>query len=235
MPTKSNGRSPSGVGNKRPRSSESERRSLPADSRQVAASPSSHTAQLSGATRNMRFMQRNNNRNSSNTNDLRTRHSMPSRMGADSSTMSLDPMNVDSTKLNERKSLIAEDKESMMHPNAVLKRPVVLPRLETATPLDMYGRNQCLVLGRRSFGGCNPITAANWYSQQQFLDHEEKQKHPGKNAKMASPEERRRYLDLAREARNDDTASSRQGNKRGGKQGISNNKKRGLDDVLHVD
>jgi M-phase phosphoprotein 6 len=236
MPSKSNVRSSSGVGAKRPRSADRERRSLPAKSRPAPASPPAHMTQLSGATRNMRFMQRSNSNNSSsNNNDLRTRHSLPSRMGTATSTLAVDSIQVDSTKLNDVKSLSTQENGSMTHPINVEERPVVATRLETATSLDMYGRNQCLVLGRRSFGGCNPITAANWYAQQQFLDHEEKQKHQGRNLKMASPDDRRRYLELAREARNDDSASSRQGKKHSGKQGISNSKKRGLDEVLQMD
>jgi M-phase phosphoprotein 6 len=218
----------SSKGTKRPRSAE-HTSTEPAQPTDVSStsSPSARTARLSGVTRNMRFMQRSSN--NGKVNDLRSRHSFPQRSkGPASATVesvvpSVDPETQD--------TYITSDMQENKATHVTLSNKISVTQWETATPLDMYGRDQCMVLGRRSFGGFNPITAANWYTQQQHLDHEEKQNH----GNDFSNDERRRYKDLAKRARSDDAESAKRVKRRFGKNGISNQTKRGLDDVLQLD
>lgn len=101
--------------------------------------------------------------------------------------------------------------------------------VERATPLDMYGREQCLVLGRRSFGGFNPVAAANWYAQNQ--EGQQQAREP----KASDAELLRRYKDLA-QGRDGNDRKPRSGSSKRAKQGISNNQNKrkigGLDKML---
>jgi hypothetical protein len=117
------------------------------------------------------------------------------------------------------------------HPGESFSNGVLVER---ASPRDMYGRDQCLLLGRRSFGGFNPITSENLYSQQATLDG----RRPKPSTTVADTESDQKliqkYRDLAR-GRNVNDRKTHSNNNSSHKKvsGISNQRKRkgGLDDM----
>jgi hypothetical protein len=207
-----------------------------ASSSTTSLSSSARTTQLSGVTRNMRFMQRGKN---NNINNNKARHSFPQtkqKIKMDETTESNVAANTftGAIEISTHSENIASQKMelTLKHDNnndkATIKTDI---KWEKATPLDMYGQNQWLVLGRRSFNGFNPITASNWFTQQQYLDRED-QRIKGTGI---TQNERRRYKELTKLVQNEDRneLSNKRG-KKDGKSSISNQKKRGLDDILKL-
>jgi hypothetical protein len=193
--------------------------------RSVEAAPT-RTAQLSGATRNMRFMQRHHSQS-----PQPAQHAPRQRAQRSSQNLSenRDCMELSSNHDHNvgHTPLAASDSPDESFSTGVL--------VERASSLDMYGRDQCLLLGRRSFGGFNPITSENLYSQQATLDG----RRPKQSTTVADTESEQKlmqkYKDLAR-GRNVNERKTHSNNNSNHKKasGISNQRKRmgGLDDMM---
>lgn len=153
----------------------------------TAAKPAA-ARQLSGATKNMRFMKRRSGgdphspqrpldeapptksnipkKTSSITEVMRGE---PSGLSTDASTALLREGDVQQS-VHEKMHHSGESSDEEMvdadnHASSCAALPLV--PVQTATPQDMYGWEQSVALGRRSFGGFQPVTAENWYHQQQ--------------------------------------------------------------------
>jgi M-phase phosphoprotein 6 len=103
------------------------------------------TAKLSGATMNMRFMKRST--------AVAATVVTKANSAPESTTATGDAPSNRQQQQDEHAA--ASD--------GIPRSATPTSRVEIATPLDMYGRDQSTLLGRRSFGGFNPITAQNWY------------------------------------------------------------------------
>lgn len=175
--------------------------------------------QLSGATRNMRFMQRNN----SHSPKQQAAHEKGGRVRVAQITVAaaaLEDTNETAAGISaagSADSVASPSGRAQQSPPPPDGLPVVVER---ATPLDMYGPDQCAVLGRRSFGGFNPAVAENWHAQRQ--DRQAAARAP----QRSDADLLRRYKDLA-EGRHGNERQPRSGTKRRSSQsGISNQTKR---------
>jgi hypothetical protein len=142
------------------------------------------TTELSGTTRNMRFMQRKT-----------------PKSGAEKEKPDADSLQSQqaTAALDSRESVVETEKS-----------------VQAATNLDMYSYNGSVPVGRRSFGGFNPVVASNWYSQQ-------KEKTSKKEIKISDEELLRRFA-TGRSGMNKKRQSPGKGTKNQGK--ISGSKKR---------
>jgi hypothetical protein len=171
-------------GTEKPNESSSKRENLPAQLR---------TTELSGTTRNMRFMQRKTLK--SGTEKEKPNADTPQ---ASKATEALDAI----------ESVVETEK-------------VVQP----ATNLDIYSYNGAIPLGRRSFGGFNPVVASNWYSQQ-------KEKTSKKEIKISDEELLRRFA-TGRTGMNKKRQTPGKGSKNQGKISGSKRRKNAFEELLH--
>ena len=133
-------------------------------------SSSTPSKKLSGATRNMRFMQR----------AVRGKEKTPpsskdSRKSPHQPSPSCIPHRTTLARNEDGDDDVAADDDVLMDAEDE-------GRNSLATSVEMYGIEQSIALGRRSFGGFNAVTAENWFRQQQHYnkkrtgdaDHDEK-------------------------------------------------------------
>ena len=196
-------------------------------SKEAKSSPSTRTAQLSGTTRNMRFMQRGK----TTTSNTSLRHSFPppkSEISAATETTTIKTSEDDAkTRQPDQPVDNAMKVSDMSMPEKANSSNI---KWEKATPLDMFGRNICVVIGRRSFNGFNPITASNLHMQQQHLQYEEKLKHrrtttrDGTTKHISLSSDGQRYKELSKLVQKDERRNTH------GK--LANRKKKTLDDIL---
>lgn len=73
------------------------------------------------------------------------------------------------TNANDDNSSRGDDDEELVagSNNNESSSAIARGAVQQATALDVYGWEQSHALGRRSFGGFQPVTAENWYHQQQ--------------------------------------------------------------------
>ena len=144
--------------------------------------------QLSGATKNMRFMKRRGGDLHSRPQGQSDEASQPKKnvpkarddtttavvMGLSSNSTTATGLlhggevqhsahHAATTDSFESSDEEMPDSNNCASPGAALQAVPV----QTATPQDMYGWEQSQALGRRSFGGFQPVTTENWYHQQQ--------------------------------------------------------------------
>jgi M-phase phosphoprotein 6 len=197
-------------------------------------SPATHTTQLSGATRNMRFMQRGKI-----TNSTTSRHSYPPHQHKSSAIIATETDKVEFTNKtsagndNSIRSTDLSNETVDASGDGMRENVSVLPNVssvavnwERATPLDMFGENACILLGRRSYNGFNATTASNLHMQQQHLEYEEKLKQRRNTTNSAT--DRRIYRELSKKVQNDEKQAFTNGGK------LSKKKKRTLDDILKL-
>lgn len=187
----------------------------------------SNKTQLSGATRNMRFMQRGNTAHNNNKSKAEGEYEGNRNGSNDQFAKHFQERQRDPNMNDPDKGAITSEAH---HQQTNKKRHDVV---KVATPLDMYGREQCLVLGRRSFGGFNPVTAENWYAQTQHHRHDEKASSSSsrKGSSAISDEELlKRYKSLVHNRNNNNNDHRRSRSPSSGptkkKRGISNQTKR---------
>ena len=212
-------------------------------SKQIKVSPSTHTAQLSGATRNMRFMQRGKTANS-----VTTRHSYSPKSSTISTELTTKEEVTNKTSdgdVNARQQSDHTIDDSMEIHGVETKKDIsIKPKSsisnnniewEKATPLDMFGHDTCIVLGRRSYNGFNSITASNLYMQQQHLEYEEKLKQRRtstrggtKQISSTGKSDQQRYKELSKQVQKEKKPTLV--SKNGGK--VSNKNMRNLDEIL---
>jgi hypothetical protein len=242
MPSaKSNANAKHGV--KRSRSVDVVRGADDPKSKQLKLTPSTHTAQLSGATRNMRFMQRGKTANI-----VTSRHSYPPKPSMVSSTTETATKEETISKIvdgdvYERQSdhLVNDSMEANTNgsTNDLSNGPKVnisSIKWEKATPLDMFGPTTCIFVGRRSYNGFNSITASNLYMQQQHLEYEEKLKRRStptrggvtKHISSTGKSDQQRYKELSKQVQKETKLTLL--SKNGGK--VANKKVRNLDKIL---
>jgi hypothetical protein len=209
-----------------------------------SSSSSTHTAQLSGATRNMRFMQRGKT-----TNSRTSRHSFPPHNQSKTSTTTEDEKFGSAQKAtdenrNSSRSVSTLNEASTISGDSTGENRSLLPEnvnrcttssnssvtWEKATPLDMYGKNTCILLGRRSYNGFNAITASNLHMQQQHWEYEEKLQHRRKSTRDSiskdmnfTSSDHQRYVELSKKVKQDEKRTLPRRDK------ISNSKKRRID------
>ena len=183
-------------------------------SKQSKISPSTHTAQLSGATRNMRFMQRGKTANI-----VSSRHSYSPKSEAMSSATEKTKGEI--TNKNFEDAVTKRQSEHSLSESTLangdgrsndislqLKLNISSIKWEKASPLDMFGPTTCILLGRRSYNGFNSMTASNLYMQQQHLEYEEKLKHrrapnrdgTTKHISSTGKSNQQRYKELSKQA-----------------------------------
>ena len=233
---KSNATTKPGV--KRSRSINGDNDATEKNTKNTKLSTATHTTQLSGATKNMRFMQRGKSAN-----NMTSRHSYPPHQNKIIATTETEEVELASKTLdgNDDSSpcFHRPNEEVVVSGDGIRESMSALPKVnnftvkwERATPLDMYGENACILLGRRSYNGFNSTTASNLHMQQQHLDYEEKMKRrrntnrDGTSKDMNSIDDRRRYKELSKQVQNDEREAT------GGK--MSKKKKRTLDDILKL-
>lgn len=106
--------------------------------------------ELSGVTRNMRFMQRGR----TPPEPAKPQKIEPMEDDTNTTTAVEDTNQLESVET----SVVAHDSNMM------------------ATPADMYGIEGAIALGRRSFGGFNTVVAENWFRQKQEIFPKPKRK-----------------------------------------------------------
>ncbi len=211
-------------------------------SKEAKLTPSTHTAQLSGATRNMRFMQRGNHTSGMPS----SRHSYPPTLSKLSSApkMMNEIITNQTTEGNTTATLSVVPLNDSMEANgdgnindttATTKVDSCTIKWGKATPLDMFGQNVCILMGRRSYNGFNAITASNLHMQRQHLDYEEKlQRRPtgttrgGTHQNDRSTRDQQRYQELSKQVQNEEKRSLNTKGK------LSKKKKKTLDDILKL-
>ena len=90
----------------------------------------------------------------------------PAGLSTDATTGPPSEGGVPQSAQDEMHDSVESSDEEMTDSNDRASSSAARP-VQTATPLDMYGWEQSQALGRRSFGGFQPVTAENWYHQQQ--------------------------------------------------------------------
>lgn len=183
---------PSAVGTKRPRPTATATGVepppvVPIHQQQQNPKPAA-ARQLSGATKNMRFMKRRGGDLHSRPQGQSDEASQPKKnvpkarddtttavvMGLSSNSTTATGLlhggevqqsahHAATTDSVESSDEEMADSNNCASPGAALQAVPV----QTATPQDMYGWEQSQALGRRSFGGFQPVTTENWYHQQQ--------------------------------------------------------------------
>jgi hypothetical protein len=231
----------------------------PAPVSSKSTSPSAHTTQLSGATRNMRFMQRGMSATTVN-HKVMSRHSFPRHSfpqhSTSTGTMSTNSEPTKEATINSNSDVSGSSNRSD-HPTSTgthQSMEVNCERIvsceathtttikwETASPIDIYGHHECLLIGRRSYNGFNTVTASNFYMQQQHVEYEEIVKRRSKDKTNKNLEQRSsRYEELSEQVRDEDNESSilsrgqKSGSKKKSTNSISNQKKKHLDDILKL-
>ena len=211
-------------------------------SKEAKLTPSTHTAQLSGATRNMRFMQRGNRTSGVPS----SRHSYPPTLSILSSApkMTNETITNQTTDGDNTATLSVVPLKDSMEANRDGNRndTTATPKVDScaiewgnATPLDMFGQNVCILIGRRSYNGFNSITASNLHMQRQHLDYEEKLQHrwtgttrSGTPQNNRSSKDQQRYQELSKQVQNEEKRSLNTKGKQ------SKKKKKTLDDILKL-
>ena len=229
MPSSAKSTATAKPGVKRSRSVDSGRETN-TKSKQAKLSQTAHTTQLSGATRNMRFMQRGKTSNM-----VTSRHSYPPQESKISvvtetaeeevATKTSDANENSDRSIDRPKELIEECDDD--NKNDISTSPKInnfTVKWEKATPLDMYGQNACIFIGRRSYNGFNSTTALNLHMQQQHLEYEEKLNH--RRSSTNSKSDRRRYQELSKQVQKDEKQALPRGDR------ISKSKKKSLDEIL---
>lgn len=214
----------------------------------------SATRSLSGATKNMRFMQRGVKRKSEEPRqksknakndatipvaafgDMNEKDSVVGRQEQEEQSAATAMQHPKTPPKNKEGAPYGSDEE--MHdsddsPITVAASTAAAPVLQ-ATPLDMYGWEQSQALGRRSFGGFQPVTAENWYHQQQ--EHRAASNNTARKLQPSDQELLRRHEEIISNNSDKKHRKQQQGRRQkqisGGLRGTAERRNKLLDDFL---